>query len=304
MTLKASLKRTIRRAAKFPPLGRALLGYYDLISSVSGWSREHPYDRTNGVCTSGMIPGRVLAADGANAYLAAQPSIIRRALAAIPNPPNCHFIDLGCGKGRPLLVATEFGFKAITGVELSATLSRIARRNAAIFARAHPNRTPIEIVTGDALAYKLPRTTPVVFLYNPFSRPQVACLLGNIEAYLRAPQRELYIVYYNPAWADVLDASNALERRYAAQLDYDPDERGYGPDGSDAVIIWQDRANRHAKPAGDPAVPVRIVSPGTRVELNRRANWQSGLRFHDLPARQTQSATPFAFNRANRYIGR
>lgn len=267
MGIKAVLRQTFWRAAQVPPIGRALIGYYERKPSASPWNREHPYDQLNGVRTSGMVPGRLLTSSGTTAYAGAQPSIIRGALAPIPDPWHCHFLDLGCGKGRPLLVATEFGFAAITGVELSATLSAVARRNAEVFARAHPDRTRIDIVTGDALAHPLPETKLVVFLYNPFTRPLMARLLGHIEASLQAVPRELYVVYLNPTWAGVLDASNELERRYAAQLPYDPSEIGYGPDTSDAVIIWQNRGNPHPRPPGDPAVPVTIVSPGARAEI-------------------------------------
>ena len=268
MGVKAILRQTVWRAAQVPPIGRALIGYYERKLSLSPWQREHPYDRLNGVRTSGMVPGRLLTSSDTTAYAGAQPSIIRSALAAIPDPRHCHFLDLGCGKGRPLLVATEFDFAAITGVEFSPTLSRVARQNAAVFERAHPGCTGIDIVTGDALAHRLPETKLVVFLYNPFSRPLMARLLSHIEVSLQAVPRELYVIYLNPTWADVLDASNALERRYAAQLPYDPSEIGYGPDGSDAVIIWQNRGNPHPRPPGDPTAPITIVSPGMRAEID------------------------------------
>jgi SAM-dependent methyltransferase len=271
MGVKAVLKRTIWLVAQVPPLGRAVVGYYE--RKPSDWNREHPYDKLHGVHTSGMVPGVVLTSGGSD-YAAAQPSIIRRALGALPDPWQCHFLDLGCGKGRPLLVATEFGFPAITGIELSPTLSGIARRNAAVFARAYPDRIRIDIVTDNALAHKLPETKLVVFLYNPFNRLLMAKLLNQIEVSLRANYRDLYIVYYNPTWADVLDASTALERRYAAQLLYEPGEVGYGPDASDAVVIWQNRGNPHPRPPGDPAVPVTIVAPGRRAEIRT----QSGLK--------------------------
>jgi SAM-dependent methyltransferase len=224
------------------------------------------------VRTSGMLPGFVLRpGEPINApttiYSAAQPSIIRKALATIPDRQYCHFLDLGCGKGRPLLIATEFGFAAITGVELSPTLSRIARRNASVFFHAHPDRPGISIVTGDALAHKLPQEKLVVFLYNPFGRALIAQLLSNIESSLQAISRELYIVYYNPTWADALDASTALERRYAAQLPYDPSEIGFGPDEADAVVVWQNRGNPRPRPPGIPAAPVTIVSPAWRAEI-------------------------------------
>ena len=268
MGAKAVLRQAIWRAAQVPAIGRALIGYHELKPATSPWQREHPYDRVNGVRTSGMVPGRLLPSHGATAYAGAQPSIIRGALAAIPHPRRCHFLDVGCGKGRPLLVATELEFAAITGVELSPALARVARQNAAVFARAHPNRTRIDIVTGDAVAHRLPETNLVVFLYNPFNRPLMARLRGLIEVSLQAVPRELYVVYVNPVWAEVLDASDALERRYAAQLPYDPGEIGYGPDASDGVIIWQNRGNPHPRPPGDPAAAVSIVSSGARAEID------------------------------------
>jgi len=200
-------------------------------------------------------------------YVPAQPSIIRTALAAIPEPQHCHFLDLGCGKGRPLLIATEFAFPTITGVELFPALANIARQNSAVFSRKYPNRTRINIITGDALAHPLPTENLVIFLYNPFGQELIAQLLDNVEASLCASPRDLYIVYYNPTWADVFDVSTSLERRYAAQLPYDPSEIGYGPHESDAVVIWQNRGNPHPRPPGNPSNPITILSPGWRAVI-------------------------------------
>jgi SAM-dependent methyltransferase len=272
MWIKASAKRIFWLAAQLSILRPALIALYAYKSLDQSSTREHPYDRAHGVRTSGIVPGFVLKPGDsmevyATAYIAAQPSILRRALAVIPDPHHSCFLDLGCGKGRPLLIATEFNFLTITGVEFSPTLSRIARRNAAIFAHAHPDRSRIDVVTGDALAYKLPKEKLVIFLYNPFDRPLMAQLLSNIEISLHATPRDLYIVYYNPTWAGVLDASTTLERRYAAQLPYDPTEVGYGPDTTDAVVIWQNRGNPHRPPPGNPDAPVVIAAPGMRAEI-------------------------------------
>jgi SAM-dependent methyltransferase len=214
------------RAAQVPALAPAVIAYYEHKSFGHSWNKQHPYDYAHGVDTSGKLPSHLLApgkpVDERRAeYLAAQPSIIRQVLAAIPDPQHCHFLDLGCGKGRVLLVATEFPFAAITGVELSPTLSRIARRNARVFSRVHPDRTPISVVTGDALEHELPAEKLAIFLYNPFESPMVAQLLHRIESSLRTTDRELYVVYYTPKHADVFDASTALERRFAVQIPYD-----------------------------------------------------------------------------------
>ena len=272
MQLRAVVKRMIWLAMKVPLLGRAVIAYYKRRPPeyLSGWNREHPFDSSFGVQTSGAIPSFVLGPGTSIGHGAAQPSIIRTALTLIPNRQYCHFVDIGCGKGRPLFVATEFDFRAITGVEFSPALSHIARENVAAFSRAYPDRTRINIVSGDALAYELPEEKLVMFLYNPFDRPIVAHFLSNIETTLRATPRDLYIIYYNPVWAEVLDASASLERRYAAQLPYDPSEIGYGPQESDAVVIWQNRGNSHPRVPGDPAAPVSIVAPGLLVEITTR----------------------------------
>lgn len=273
MRIRASAKRVVWLAAQLSILRPALIALYRYKSLDQSSAREHPYDRAHEVRTSGMLPGFVLKPGDsmeayATPYIAAQPSIIRTALAVIPDSQHSCFLDLGCGKGRPLLIATEFNFLTITGVEFSPTLSRIARRNAAIFARAYPDRTRIDVVTGDALAYQLPEEKLVIFLYNPFDRASMAQMLSNIEISLHATPRDLYIVYYNPTWSGVLDASTTLERRYAAQLPYDPTEIGYGPDATDAIVIWQNRGNPHRRPPGNPHAPVVIVTHGMRAEID------------------------------------
>jgi SAM-dependent methyltransferase len=215
----------------------------------AGWNFQHPYDRAHGVRTSGAIPGFLLKAGDRLAqpttiYAPAQPSIIRTALRQIPETQHCHFIDIGCGKGRPLLIATEFGFPTITGVELSPTVARIARRNAVNYSRIHPQATRINIIVEDALTYKLPVGNLAIFLYHPFNvRAQMAQLLDNIEASLDATNRSIYIVYYNPVWADVFDSSSNFQRRYTAHLPCDTREIGFGPVDSDTVVIWQNRGN-------------------------------------------------------------
>jgi SAM-dependent methyltransferase len=167
----------------------------------------------------------------------------------IPDPHERHFIDIGCGKGRPLLIATEFDFRAITGIEFSPPLAWMARRNAAIYARAHPHRARIDIVTGDALDYRLPKEKLALFLYNSFERSLIARLLANLEASLRESRREIYVVYCTPVFADMFDASASLERRYSAQVRCDLGEIGYGNE-SDTVVIWQNRGNPKPPPSG------------------------------------------------------
>src|SRR5579883_1856526 len=105
-----------------------------------GWIFRHPMDRFYRIDTSGNAPPPAI--DGEPVfYAASQPSIIRAALRALPPLEGFTFIDLGCGKGRALIVATEFPFRAICGIEYSDELAAVARRNAARIERRYPART-------------------------------------------------------------------------------------------------------------------------------------------------------------------
>jgi SAM-dependent methyltransferase len=139
----------------------------------SGWDIVHPFDRTHGTHTSGFMASSELPADsksraGAVFYAGSQPSVMRKAFASLPNLAGFCFIDLGCGKGRALFVATEFPFASIHGVELSPELSDIARSNATLFAKRHPERMPVQVTAGDALEFPFPPGNLAIFLSNPF----------------------------------------------------------------------------------------------------------------------------------------
>lgn len=266
MNIKSLVKRSIKVVARLPLLRRIVIALYERNAASSEWHRIHPYDAAHGVRTSGELPGFLLN-PGATAYAAAQPSIIRTALAAIPDPEKCEFFDLGCGKGRPLFIATEFSFPVITGIEFSPTLARTARRNTAAFASQHADRTPISIICGDALSHSWPLGAMVIFLYNPFGESQISTLLAGLEARSLTNHQDLYVVYYNPTWGALFDASDVLERRYAAQIPYDASELGFGPDLSDGIVIWQNRGNLHSKPNCNPEASIDVISAGRRAEV-------------------------------------
>ncbi len=271
--MKQRVKRAVWVAARLPPVRRALIAYFELVAARDkGWKRTHPFDKRYGVRTSGMLPGYVLQPGDpldapTTAYAAAQPSIIRAALGTVPGPGRCHFFDLGCGKGRPLLIASEMGFASVTGIELSPAVAALARRNAAVFGRAYPHLTSVRIIVGDATAPDLPAGPLVIFLYNSFGRPLVERLLTRLKTLLHASPREVYFIYYNPTNADLLDACPEFERRYAAHHPYDPSELGYGSAVSDTVVVWQNRGNPHPRPPGDPDLPVTVVVPGWRADV-------------------------------------
>ena len=72
-----------------------LIGYYESRGGRhDAEGRKHPFDQQHGVDTSGSVPGFLLGFASTVGYLGAQPSIIHKALTVIPEPQQCHFLDL------------------------------------------------------------------------------------------------------------------------------------------------------------------------------------------------------------------
>lgn len=283
MSLKETLRFGIQALGGVPVL--SLMLYHpsvrELLSRVKGahvlypdgWNRVHPFDREHDTDTSGTVSAEEMrkrsnhpAFQHMTVYGGSQPSLVRTALSKLPHLDRCTFVDLGCGKGRPLLVASEFPFRDIVGVELSADLARTARRNAEIVAERYPERSRVRVEEGDATEFRLPDGDLVVFLYNPFGAPLVAKVVQRVEeALIRDPHRRLFVVLYNPVNGALFDASTGLTRRFAAMLDYAPEELGYGPDLCDALLIWQGGS---APPvSAPPRARIVIRNAGSRAEL-------------------------------------
>jgi len=246
-------------------------GLHDLYGT--GWERTHPFDRAHGTDTSGVVSALELPLDQAArvhaiCYAGSQPSVLRAALAMLPGVNACTFLDLGCGKGRALLVASELPFRDILGVELSPSLAAIARSNAARIAERHPQRTAVRVVVADASAFPLPAGDLVLFLYHPFGAELVARVVDGVEAALAAEPRSLYVVYYNPVAGQCFDASPLLRRRFAGMLPYAAEEQGYGPDDADTLVIWQ--GGTAPPPTGSADASIVLAPGGLRVTLDQR----------------------------------
>jgi SAM-dependent methyltransferase len=138
-------------------------------------------------------------------YEAYCPNLLADILASIPiRREQYEFVDIGCGKGRALIVADEIGFQRGTGVELSPSLCEVAQRNLA--------KCGIKgrVICQDALTFALPTSPCVIYLYNPFRAPIMNRLVKNIEKRLENSKSDLWVVYVSPDSGKVFDRSKAL----------------------------------------------------------------------------------------------
>lgn len=121
------------------------------------------------------------------------------------DPSEYHFVDIGCGKGRVVLIASQMPFASVTGIELSPSLCQRARQNLAAQSGGRRCSGPVEIVEGDATQGPWPPGPLVVYLFNPFSDDLVRRLETSLAKSLSETPRACWIVYANAVCRAVFD---------------------------------------------------------------------------------------------------
>ncbi len=150
---------------------------------------------------------------GAYFYVPSSASVIYNVLGAIPLEPNKFaFVDMGSGKGRALLVASEFPYAKIVGIELSDHLHEIAAENVTRFAPPSQQCANFELRCMNVVDYVFGDEPVVLFLFDPFGREVLEKVVANLEASLGATPREAYVVYICPQFEDVLQRSTVLTK--------------------------------------------------------------------------------------------
>jgi predicted RNA methylase len=168
---------------------------------------QHPFDAEHGTETGGLTPGRALATGHAHdrhntAYYGIAPSLFRSLIAQWkqtrpPHPLRQYtFVDIGAGKGRAMLLASEFNFREVVGVELHPDLARRCRRNLRLWQTAHP-AARLRLVHGDATEFIFPPGPCVAYLFNPFGAPVLRRLLRQMEKQFADRPNDLDLLYVN-----------------------------------------------------------------------------------------------------------
>lgn len=201
--LKVAAHKIVRQIALLRPQARSEL--------KDRTQRALDFDMRLGVDTAGLIHPTELAIDSPNqlhavSYRGSDPEYFRKAVEALSiSHERFVFVDFGSGKGRALLLAAEFPFRTIVGVEFSPALHRVAQENLRQFSRHGFRSEHIELVCGDAIDYPLPQACLVCYFCNPFGSAVMAPVLAGICNSHAACPREIYVVYYNPIEAQLLD---------------------------------------------------------------------------------------------------
>lgn len=217
----------------------------------------HPFDLAYGTDTGGYLSPKEIVTGHAHdaqqyGYSAIAPSVFReicrrwRETLADPErgPAAYSFVDIGAGKGRALLLASELSFRKVIGVELSPELARVAQDNADRWSRVAEPRSAIHVLNQDAMQFCWPRTSLLVFLYNPFACELVEQLLGRLEKVAtrghaskgrdRAarPSSAIDLLYANPTCADVVSKRGKWVLLWTDRIDMDAADQAADPYGT------------------------------------------------------------------------
>jgi SAM-dependent methyltransferase len=122
-------------------------------------TRDLIYDLRHRVRTRGVVPIAELGLTlDSIQYEGIAPKTLRKAIAALGPVNGYTFVDLGSGMGRAVLVASEFPFRRIVGVEIVPELHAIASRNVRQY-RGRQQCRDIHLLQLDALRYRQPNCT-------------------------------------------------------------------------------------------------------------------------------------------------
>jgi hypothetical protein len=122
------------------------------------------------------------------------------------------FVDLGSGKGRTLLMASEYPFQKIIGVELLPELHQVAMENLRKYASETQRCFALAAVCADAREFQFPEEPTVLYLFNPLPESGLASVIRNLEESLPQPPRQVYFLYHNPLLEGVLLSSPVLRK--------------------------------------------------------------------------------------------
>jgi SAM-dependent methyltransferase len=210
----------------------------------------HPFDQKYGTDTSGYLGPEDLVTGQANedlnyGYSAIAPSVFREAcrrwretLPSVAGRVEAYgFVDVGCGKGRAVLLAAEIPFRNVIGVELNPELANLAQRNVAQWQRATKSKAKIRAIQQDAMNFRWPRTPLLVYLYNPFDCSLVARMAEKLAAAAASGSGLVDLLYVNPTCTDTLTSQGLFRRLWTARIPMGEADRKADPYGTDTDLV-------------------------------------------------------------------
>jgi hypothetical protein len=108
------------------------------------------------------------------------------------------------------LLATEFPFENIIGVEFAEELNVISRENLRRYRQKKSAGNNVQIITGDVVEYQFTGREEVIYISNPFDDIVMQQVLDNLVYSLAIVDRDLWLIYSTAIHRAVLDKCNVF----------------------------------------------------------------------------------------------
>jgi amino acid adenylation domain-containing protein len=166
------------------------------------------------------------------------------------------FVDVGCGKGRILLLAAELPFRRIVGVEASETLCDVARNNVKTASESLDGWNRIDVVHADATQFTIPDDAGLFYFYEPFSTDVSSVVLERIEESIRRKPRRVVLCFTGRGQPDGQGSEPETSPVAAAAAEMRPQWNLIEVVSSPDAEFWDSFLYEHVDP-GSPAVHER-----------------------------------------------
>jgi 16S rRNA G966 N2-methylase RsmD len=159
------------------------------------------WDRAAGVETEARAEPRDLTVEDGSveegfSYVPTPPRLARAVLDCLDIPlPLFTFVDMGSGRGRMLLMASERPFRRVIGVEFAAELHNAAVENIRRFPKVRRRCQDVRSIHGDAAEFTFPMDPLVLYFDNPFSETVMGAVLQHLAASHELRRRPIVVVY-------------------------------------------------------------------------------------------------------------
>jgi hypothetical protein len=199
LTLYRWLQRELRRQGVLGTARRTLAELLSLLrllwpshrrARAAERATDATFDRTHNVDTAGKIsPVAMHDIESENwmysvSYQPTRVELFERMIDASDiEPQRFSFIDYGSGKGRVLLLAARL------------------RRSG-----------PVESICMDAVQFRIPEESVVLYFFNPFERTIMASVRDNVVRSYEGNPKSIVIIYFIPRHSDVWDEVGFLTR--------------------------------------------------------------------------------------------
>lgn len=188
------------------------------------------FDRKYGVLTSGVTESSEAgivdetARSLAVGYVPTREVVIRHILENTTKGLDLEeytFVDLGCGKGRTLIVAAQLPFKEVIGVELSPLHCEAAKTNIDRYLSDVKNPAlcrNVRVSCVNAVDFIFPDTNLLIYMYRPFLGPIFRHVADNLRRFQAVSGHRVLIAYSCPNEEVMLEEYAGFVKRTEYQV--------------------------------------------------------------------------------------